>query len=83
MRGFARKLAEPLLQRLIFDDSVDIRRFRRGALLSRLWLLAAVAALGAFGLIRRRQTRQAAEPKLDQVSSDWLAYARSRSDETY
>jgi hypothetical protein len=46
-------------------------------------LLAAVAALGAFGLMRRRQTRRAAEPKLDQVSSDWLAYARSRSDETY
>jgi hypothetical protein len=49
---------------------------------SRFWLLAGAAALGAFQLIRRRYVRRAAAPKLDEVSTDWLAYARSRSDET-
>jgi len=50
---------------------------------SRFWLITAgLAALGAFQLIRSRFTRRAGEPKIDEVSSDWLAYARSRSDET-
>jgi hypothetical protein len=51
---------------------------------TRFWLITTgLAALGAFQLIRRRFTRRAAgEPKIDEVSSDWLAYARSRSDET-
>ena len=44
--------------------------------------VAGAAALGAFKLIRRRYVRRAASPKLDEVSTDWLAYARSRSDET-
>jgi hypothetical protein len=48
---------------------------------SRLWLLAGAVALGALGLIRRRYMRKAAAPKLDEVSTDWLAYARSRGDE--
>jgi len=48
---------------------------------SRLWVLAGVAAL-AFELIRRRVTKRlASPPKLDEVSPDWLAYANSRSDE--
>jgi hypothetical protein len=48
---------------------------------SRLWLIATLAAVTAFGLVRRRQARRTAAPKLDEVSADWLAYARSRSDE--
>ena len=48
----------------------------------RFWLLAGVAVLSAFGLIRRRYIRRTESPKLDEVSTDWLAYARSRSDET-
>jgi len=48
---------------------------------SRLWVLAGVAAV-AFELIRRRiAKRLESEPKLDEVSTDWLAYARSRTDE--
>jgi hypothetical protein len=48
---------------------------------SRLWMLAGVAAL-AFELIRRRIARRlASEPKLEEVSTDWLAYANSRTDE--
>lgn len=54
---------------------------QRGPPVSRLWYLAA-AALGAFALIRRRYARRSSPPKLDEVSTDWLAYARSRSDET-
>ena len=51
--------------------------------MSRFWLITAgLAALGAFQLIRSRFTRRDGEPKIDEVSSDWLAYARSRSDET-
>jgi hypothetical protein len=41
-----------------------------------------VAAIGAFELIRRRLARRiVAPPKLDEVSTDWLAYANSRTDE--
>jgi hypothetical protein len=41
-----------------------------------------VAAAGAFELIRRRLARRlAAPPKLEEVSTDWLAYARTRPDE--
>jgi len=47
---------------------------------SRFWFVAA-AMLGAIALIRRRYVRQASPPKLDEVSTDWLAYARSRHDE--
>jgi hypothetical protein len=49
---------------------------------SRLWVLAGVAAVGAFELLRRRLARRRiSPPKLDGVSSDWLAYANSRTDE--
>ena len=48
--------------------------------MSRIWLIAA-AALGVIALIRRRYARQASPPKLEGVSTDWLAYARSRQDE--
>jgi hypothetical protein len=47
---------------------------------SRLWFIAA-ATLGAIAVIRRRYARQAS-PKLDVVSTDWLADARSRPDDT-
>jgi hypothetical protein len=46
-----------------------------------LWWIAAVA-VGALGLIRRRYQKRSSAPKLEEVSTDWLAYARSRSDET-
>jgi len=49
--------------------------------LSRLWILVGAAAV-AFELIRRRITKRLeSEPKLEEVSTDWLAYARSRTDE--
>ena len=51
--------------------------------MSRFWLITAgLAALGAFQLIRHRFTQRVGEPKFDEVSSDWLNYARSRSDES-
>jgi hypothetical protein len=50
---------------------------------SRFWLITTgLAALGAFQLIRHRFARRGGERKIDEVSSDWLAYARSRTDET-
>jgi hypothetical protein len=50
---------------------------------SRFWLITAgLAALGAFQLIRHRLAQRVGEPKFDEVSSDWLNYARSRSDES-
>jgi hypothetical protein len=48
---------------------------------SRFWLLAGVAVFGAIELFRRQYMKRAAAPKVDEVSTDWLAYARSRSDE--
>jgi hypothetical protein len=46
-----------------------------------LWLLAGVAAIGVIELFRRQYIKRVAAPKVDEVSTDWLAYARSRSDE--
>jgi hypothetical protein len=43
--------------------------------------MAGLATIGVVELIRRRYMRLGSPPKVDEVSTDWLAYARSRGDD--
>jgi hypothetical protein len=45
-------------------------------------ILSAILLGGVRALLRRRHAKDAASPKLDPVSSDWLAEARGRHEHT-
>jgi hypothetical protein len=72
--GFHRASAELILHER------GTQHFSRGVHVSRFWLMAGMATIGVIELIRRRYMRLGSEPKMDEVSTDWLAYARSKGD---
>jgi hypothetical protein len=45
-------------------------------------ILSAIVLGGVRVMLRRRRARDTAAPKLDPVSSDWLAEARGRHEHT-